>query len=414
MCDHISALDEDAPGSENRAHIPPPMPTEVPSRLPLYNFLAEHLTVEKLRQLAQFETSELVKDLPTGTVSLAEYATQYIAALVQAGRLDAKFLDTLGQFWGGPPEKIAALKAVLLPGGKRTRAKKDPKPTPADEPARQRTYRHFCIILDRSKPWQTFKTRCVQAKSDVVFLAHGGHDQDLYLFLERIGRFHSDTRDELGFLSHTHLAVRCKDARGFPEGPGEWAGRLEQTIRDHLQRDTRDLADALHQLTESSAGLLAIHGPDGQGLRATGEAGLPPACRVALVKFIRETLPSLLNTGTRKHPLRLLIPVEHEPYTKRPLPTDILFTELHKAMDGNPWYIRVPELSIPDWPDVLTTIEAVMRERHGYTSDSVSEACFHAYEAAKKKKQNFAAIADAIGSILDQHFPDPNLASLGR
>lgn len=386
----------------------------VPSRLPLYNFLVKHLSVEKLRRLAQFETQEVARELPTGTVPLTDFVAKFIEELDNTGRLDAKFLDTLGQFWGGPAEEIDALNKALFPGSKSRKTKVTPKPPLAVEPARQRTYRHFCIILDRSKPWQTFKTRCVQAKSDVVFLAHGGHDQDLYLFLERIGRFHSDTRDELGFLSHTHLAVRCKDARGFPEGPGEWAGRLEQAIRDHLQRDTRDLADALHQLTESSAGLLAIHGPDGQGLRATGEAGLPPGSRIALVNFVRDTLPPLLNIGTRKHPLRLLIPVEHEPYTRKPLPTDILFTDLHKAMDGQPWYTRVPELSIPDWPDVLTTIEAVMRERGGYISDPVREECFLAYEAAKKKKHTFAAIADAIGSILDHHFPDPNLASLGR
>lgn len=390
------------------------MPTEAPSRLPLYKFLVECLTVEKLRQLAQFETPTLVKDLPSGTVTIAEFTAQYIAALDRIGRLDRAFLDALGQFWGGPSEEIAALTETLLPAAKRTKSKAVPKPAPAVEPARQRTYRHFCIILDRSTPWRTFKTNCVQAKSDVVFLAHGGHDQDLYLFLERISLFLSDARDELGFRSHTHLTVRCKDARGFPESPGEWAGRLEQAIRDHLQRDTRDLADAFHQIAEPSAALLAIHGPDGQGLRATGEAGLPPTSRIALVNFIRDTLPPLLNTSTRKHPLRLLIPVEHEPYTKKPLPTDVLFTELHKAMDGKPWYTRVPELSIPDWPDVLSTIETVMRERAGYTSDAVGEQCFHAYEAAKKKKQTFAAIADAIGSILDEHFPDPNLASLGR
>lgn len=394
------------------------MSNDVPSRLPLYNFLVLRLSIEKLRRIAQFEAPEVAKELPTGTVPLTDFAAKFIAELDHTGRLDAKFLDALGQFWGGPPEEIAALKAALFPDAKRKKSKTTPKPAPKPaptfEPARQRTYRHFCIILDRSKPWQTFKTRCVQAKSDVVFLAHGGHDQDLYLFLERIGRFHSDTRDELGFLSHTHLAVRCKDARGFPEGPGEWAGRLEQAIRDHLQRDTRDLADALHQITEPSAALLAFHAPDGQGLRATGEAGLPATSRIALVKFIRETLPPLLDTGTRKHPLRLLIPVEHAPYTKKPLPPDILFTEVHKAMDGKPWYTRVPELSIPDWPDVLTTIEAVMRERAGYTSDSASEECFHAYEAARKKKQNFAVIADAIGNILDREFPDPNLASLGR
>lgn len=386
------------------------MPSKEQLHLQLFNFLVGSFTVEKLRQIVQFTTPELAPELPTGSINLSEFAAQYVAVLARNKRLDRAFFDTLAQFWKGPREEIEALKQAFGASASR-RAKPEERATAASPSAHVRTYRHFCIILDRSIPWSAFKGRCVRADWDCVFLVHAGHDQDLYLFLERVARFISDKRDELGFRDHTHLAVRCKDARGYPESAGEWGGRLREAVARHLNRDLADLADALRALTEHSAAILALHGADGQGLRVGGTSPLPPVSRIALVKFLRQDLPPLLELR-RKHPLRLLIPVEHEPYTHKPLPPDILFSDVHGALEGKPWYLRVPELAVPDWPDVLKTIEAVMLERAGYTSGKVCEECHRAYESGKRKKHGFAALADALGTILDRHFPDPSLTSV--
>ncbi|HRI07290.1 MAG TPA: hypothetical protein PKW35_05710 [Nannocystaceae bacterium] len=266
---------------------------------------------------------------------------------------------------------------------------------------------HFGLVLDRTKQWEKFTSRCLRPVGDWIFVVHGRHDQDLHLFLDRIRRFHDDMEDGVGHNRHA-LVIVDLDQGSRPASASAWVGRVRQEIAAHLRRQVPDdLAGALGELCGAGPALLVLAGQGGGGLTAVRRRGIEPlkiSERKGLFDFMGVLAATLAATASsRKHPLRVVVPVE---YAERP--KDPLMIGLQSHL--KPPFEVLAELTYPEWSEVEESVDDYMMKRLGHPSEAIRALCKGTYDELAKDpaRRHFAALGEVLSAILGEHIePQP-------
>jgi len=258
---------------------------------------------------------------------------------------------------------------------------------------------HFSLVIDRTKQWRAFTGRCSQKTGDHVFVAHGRHDQDIHLFLERVRRFFDDVDDGAGLVAHELVVIDLEQGGARPTSVDAWHALVRQRINETTGGSSRNLPQALADLCRQNAAILVFVGQGGGGLLASPRPGLTPLDVVetgAFVDFVAG-LPALFRgKPARKRPLRVVVPLE---YADRR--TDPLWLGLDPHFQP-PYFQVLAELTYPDWSEVEDTLRFYMGRYFGRYNPHLLRLCEELYLAKEKDPagRTFAALGEALSALL--------------
>jgi hypothetical protein len=263
----------------------------------------------------------------------------------------------------------------------------------------------FSRLLDRTIAWNTLLEECKKAPGPLAFLLHGTGEQNLRGFLDRISR-HFD--ENLPNPAHAVHDVASEEDDGPAVTSAEWESRLRIAAGSRGKRAT---ADVLKGVLAGRPGMFLIRGAgDGPLQRLAGQE------LAALVEFLGKTLPDTLEglrVGAGKKRLRILIPLEHEPYGTGVEPTDPAWIAIVGALRAQTGmrFICLPELMLPRWQDeVRPSIELFLSDRGIPCPPELLQRCFAAFsQQTGERSPSFSALADAI-----YHEIDPLLRKAAR
>jgi predicted MPP superfamily phosphohydrolase len=265
------------------------------------------------------------------------------------------------------------------PGGRTTAASAEMR-APASTPA---GLSRVLLILDRTQQWERLVNRCMQAREHLAFLVHGDAAQDVGAFVHRVEQY----LEEASQLPHRTWRVPLRSD-----------GLVARTVADwdlHLRRATGfarlSLADALARSAQNERLLLIFAEEPLKNLNAEQAA--------ALVEFLRSRLPEQLRQAKPRHPVHLVIAVEHAGQ-RTPAGDDPLVATIDAALHGAPGLDLEPliELTFPTWQEV----KAQIRQELGPLATSATSACRERYEAvAAHPGRSYRLLAGALAEILE-------------
>lgn len=245
---------------------------------------------------------------------------------------------------------------VFLVALKEIRARRPPPPLLSP----QQVF-HTSIIIDRTKQWKTLLECCEKRKEHLVFLVHGTQANAPGPFAHRIARhLHAECkkRHATKIIHGSHDGIRA-DAQELWQRYFIYASDLGKgALGPALEEDARTgpvlylVLDKDEPLKDSNAA----------SIRELGE-------------FIRHGLSDalLLRKRDLRHPLRVVIPIEHAPSPPAGHP---LILELQATLSNARALKIIPidELSFPLWNEVADWLI----QCHG-DDDTLLEECMTVY-----------------------------------
>jgi hypothetical protein len=271
------------------------------------------------------------------------------------------------------------------------------------DPETLRRFSLFSRLLDRTIAWTTLLEQCKQAPGPLAFLLHGTGEQNLRGFLDRISR-HFD--EDLPDPAHAVHDVAFDEDDGPTATAAEWESRLRIAAGSRGRQTT---ADVLKGVLAGRPGMFVIRGAgDGPLQHLAGQE------LAALVDFLSRALPTTLEqlrVKAGKKRLRILIPLEHDPYGSGVEPADPAWVAIVGALKAQTSmrFICLPELMLPRWQDeVRPSIELFLSVRGIECPPELLQRCFAAFNQ-QTAQGSFAALADAI-----YHEIDPLLRKAAR
>lgn len=109
-------------------------------------------------------------------------------------------------------------------------------------------------------------------------------------------------------------------------------------------------------------------------------------------------LAATLAAGGRKHPLRVVVPVEYAERQKDPLMIGLqsYLTPLLEVL---------PEFAYPEWSEVEESVRYYMNRHLGYHSEAIRAQCAWVYDEFAKNpaRRQFSALGEALSDILGEY-----------
>lgn len=360
------------------------------------DFLVTAFSAQEIVNMAKLLSPAVSEALPTN-VSLANVAHCLVDTLQKHGLLNNSFLNLLAAY---RPNRVQEIRSLLAASGGEIYRKP------------RTTYDKFMILLDRTQTWSRLQERCAASTADHVFLVHGTYNEDLCLFLERVRcYFHGNSH-----IPQHHIVPVPIDLgeQMRPESSAEWDAHIARTIRERATpcfsskaRGTGLVATVQH-MTRFAPAFLIIHGPEGGGLRAQSGGKLSVQQRHALEDFLLQSWPKVL-VARRKHPIRLMLPVEHPPYDGA-YPADFTYemvVRVGKKLGAVFDYL--PEIEFPSWPEIRDELSKHMQNRRRDHSDVVlirgHEIFKQMAEARLHHRHTFIGLAEELSSLVDEYSP---------
>lgn len=377
---------------------PPPGESAPPALGRLRQFLEQHLSADEIRKFVMDHAGwDASRALPGDASSVTTMALRAAESLWQRKAVTAALFDDLRRLLPRLEHEIGALQRSF-PG--HSQVPREGRNTPA---AKRRTESLFSLLLDRKIQWKDFKDRLASPRGNHVFLVHGTYHQDLFLFLERVRRFHSDPEERKNHKPHEHISVPLLDGLTVPESASEWETRVRNALRVVTELPHDDTAEHLRTLGKPKAALVVLYGADGGGLSGAGEGALTRPKLGPLVEFLKTRLPALRKIRS-KHPIRWLIPVEHGDYQDA-RPQDLVYERVHETLEDviradDLWVLE--ELVLPPWPEVRTSLVNFMNTQHEHVSEVVLTRCKATYDrlVVPGHTCGFAELAEALSADL--------------
>jgi predicted MPP superfamily phosphohydrolase len=265
------------------------------------------------------------------------------------------------------------------PGERSIAAGAEPR-SPAATPA---MLSRMLLILDRTQQWERLVNRCMQAREHLAFLVHGDAAQDVGAFVHRVEQY----LEEASQLPHRTWRVPLRSD-----------GLAARTVADwdlHLRRATGfarlGLADALTRSAQNERLLLIFAEEPLKNIDSEQAA--------ALVEFLRTRLPEQLRQARPRHPVHLLIAVEHVG-PRTPAGDDPLVASIDAALHAAPDLDLEPliELTFPTWEEV----KAQIRNEIGPLAAAAMHACRERYDAvAALPGRSYRLLAGALAGFLE-------------
>lgn len=262
------------------------------------------------------------------------------------------------------------------------------------QPAPTQNISHTARVLDRIEQWRLLREQCNTENRHLVFIVHAEPQQHLYLFIQRIEKYFHDKKH--GCPRH-HKLVFIDRSDGYLRATSalEWqralinksvAGPKAQGLSFVLDKEVRQArSPVLYLLTHKNGPLQSFDQAAARGLGA----------------FFRDTIHSaLVSLGehdTLLHPLRFIIPIEHNHPQSR-AHTQTLADTLARASSFHTQLI--PELKSPTWQEVEDDIIA---EVPGADKDLLFE-CRKIFEAHSQSVLELGqALHDYLTEWDEQH-----------
>ena len=355
---------------------------------------------------------DVMNTLPRGPASMPELIFQTIVQAQQLGRIDAAFFRGLVTDHKPHTEKIRATTLAWLGNdagipvpNRQPRASTDEPsaPSPIAEPASDLpaldpgttptataeppTLWHIRLTLDRIRQWKELKDQCAESPGHLAFLVHGDAGQDVHLFVERVHMYLSKACKRI----HRIYRVLFKDEFSTANTPGQW----ERRFRRATGFPDLPIAQALHRAAAGEP-LMFILG--NRTLR-----GLDDDETRALADTLAEHLPKWLADARPKHPIRVLVPIEHAEHSDDgmddPL-TRAVDDALERASENGIHFEPLIQLTMPDWHEVRDYV----RKAAGPLGKEFEAACKRAYAAVARDpdihERSFDCLAGQLNELL--------------
>lgn len=266
---------------------------------------------------------------------------------------------------------------------------RSPSTAPPANPSKTPT--RTSIVLDRIDQWTTILNDCASRNDHQVFVVHGTKQQDLSLFIQRIKSYlHEECKEP----PHRAKLVEYKNDRSLPTTADEWKRPILEVnenkgaeFRIGLPRETRDVCP-VYVLTARGGG----------PLRNLNDAAVD-----GLVSLFCDQLDDIVNglvaDGRLKHPLRFVIPVEHETRGGSPQ-----LTRLNKGLSRlrTLKYMSLREVDFPPWDEVWADITSDTKGFEGAKDDAdLQKRCKNAYDTVEAHPQRtLQMLGDALHRIV--------------
>jgi hypothetical protein len=240
------------------------------------------------------------------------------------------------------------------------------------------------LILDRTHQWERLVNRCMLARDHLAFLVHGNAAQDVGAFVHRVEQY----LEEASRVPHRTWRVPLRSD-----------GMTARTVIDwdlHLRRatgfaSTRSLAQVLSRAAQQERLLLIFAEEPLKNLDAEQAE--------ALAAFLSAYLPRQLREAQPRHPVHLLVAVEHAG-PRTPTGDDVLVDMLDAALRRATGLILEPliELTFPTWEEV----KAQIRQELGHLAPVTMNACRERYDAiAAAPNRSYRTLASVLAELLD-------------
>ncbi len=338
----------------------------------------------------------LYAELPGDSATLAEFVTETTLLLNRHGRIDGAFFDALDSKYPGRREDIARVRAALGCDTPQTSAPSSPSVEPSADASEHRPS-NLHLILDRTQQWETLINRCTtKSNENLAFLLHGDSGQDVHLFVNRI---ESEWQEDCFSYIHQTRRVPLRFGGDMARTADDWGRHL----RCAAGFGSLPLRRALERVTsQDPVILLFCESP-------LSMATMKPRALDALKEFLTDTLPKCLSEGPFKHPIRLLVAVEHQHPTGPTAEEDPLVIEIETALRqaAGLTFQPLPTLDFPPWND----IELLLREKifgpERYRSQGLRPKFKKVYDSVDKEpdytQRTFSRLADVLDAAITAH-----------
>ena len=393
-------------------------PSSEPGKQAALAALLEQLftSTSELRRWVYYKLGEgIYGSLPADPVSPQELVFQTILHAQRRQRINPALFRSLASDRQASTEQIRAVARAWLGHDAGIRAASprlqqplghpaSPGPQPAPAPPRQSpkpvastsrpgnppTLSRTRLTLDRIHQWAQLTTLCRDSNDHFAFLVHGDAGQDVHLFVERVQVYLSEQCRRV----HRICRALFRDEYSTPHTPEEWDRRMRlATGYGHLP-----IEQALHRAAAIEPVLFIL------GNRTL--SNLDTDETRALIEALDVHLPAWLEAARPKHPIRILIPIEHAEHADGlddPL-TRAVAGALEQAARAGLAFEHLIQLTFPLWFEVRDHI----RKAIGHLDDDFLEQCKQAYDRVSSDpdvhKHSFARLADQLNQLLAERF----------